>query len=243
MVGVYGERPRQRFTLRASDAWPDWEIPVTRADVRDRTCEDVTMPKIIGGSLHEHREQTRQKLFAALSALMADQGFDAITLAEIAAAAGVGRTAVYNHFPDKESLLLGFITHETEQYAATLQRSLDDIDDPTEQLQTYVRQQAALTRVYHLAPGPELRSVLSRGTQQRVREHVVVVEQILRRILALGIDSGAFPDQDLDVTVPLINACLSGRGVPSEGPERERAIQQTEQFVLRAVGALAPVPA
>ena len=138
------------------------------------------MPKIIGGSLHEHREQTRQKLFAALSALMAEQGFDAITLAEIAGAAGVGRTAVYNHFPDKESLLLGFITHETEQYAATLQRSLDDIDDPTEQLQMYVRQQAALTRVYHLAPGPELRSVLSRGTQQRVREHVVVVEQILR---------------------------------------------------------------
>ena len=150
--------------------------------------------------------------------------------------------AVYNHFPDKESLLLGFITHETEQYAATLQRALDDIEDPTEQLQTYVRQQAALTRVYHLAPGPELRSVLSRGTQQRVREHVMVVEQILRRILAAGIESGAFPPQDLDVTVPLVNACLSGRGVPAEGPERERAIEQTEAFVLRAVGA-APVPA
>ena len=198
------------------------------------------MPKIIGGSLHEHREQTRQKLFAALSALMADQGFDAITLAEIASAAGVGRTAVYNHFPDKESLLLGFITHETEQYAATLQRALDDIEDPTEQLQTYVRQQAALTKVYHLAPGPELRSVLSRGTQQRVREHVMVVEQILRRILAAGIESGAFPEQDLDVTVPLINACLSGRGVPADGPERDRAIAQTEAFVLRAVGAAAP---
>ena len=28
------------------------------------------MPKIIGGSLHEHREQTRQKLFAALSSLI-----------------------------------------------------------------------------------------------------------------------------------------------------------------------------
>ena len=65
--------------------------------------------------------------------------------------------------PRKGALLLGFITHETEQYAATLQRALDDIEDPTEQLQTYVRQQAALTRVYHLAPGPELRSALSRG--------------------------------------------------------------------------------
>ena len=63
------------------------------------------MPKIIGGSLAEHRQQTRLRLFAALSALMADRGFDAITLAEIAQRAGIGRTAVYNHFPDKESLL------------------------------------------------------------------------------------------------------------------------------------------
>ncbi|GAA3814208.1 TetR/AcrR family transcriptional regulator [Cellulomonas soli] len=201
------------------------------------------MPKIIGGSLHEHREQTRQKLYAALSALMAERGFDAITLAEIAQVAGVGRTAVYNHFPDKESMLLGFITHETEQYAATLQRSLDDIEDPVDQLSTYVRQQAQLKRVYHVAPGPELRSVLSRGAQQRVREHVVIVEMILRRILAAGIASGAFPEQDLEVTVPLVNACLSGRGVPDDGADRERAIEQTEAFVLRAVGAAAPVPA
>ena len=197
------------------------------------------MPKIIGGSLHEHREQTRQKLFAALSALMAERGFDAITLAEIAQAAGVGRTAVYNHFPDKEALLVGFITHETEQYAASLQRALDDLDDPVERLRTYVSQQIQLKRVYHLAPGPELRSVLSRQTQARVREHVVVVERILREILTDGIASGVFPEQELDTTVPLVNACLSGRGVPEDGPERERAIEQTELFVLRAVGVTA----
>ena len=106
-----------------------------------------------------------------------------------------------------------------------------------EQLRAYVRAQASLTRVYHVAPGPELRSVLSRGVQQRVREHVGVVEQILRRILDAGIASGAFPEQDLDTTVPLVNACLTGRGVPEDGPERERAIEQTVAFVLRAVGA------
>lgn len=205
-------------------------------------CQTVSMPKIIGGSLHEHREQTRQKLFAALSTLMTERGFDAITLAEIAAAAGVGRTAVYNHFPDKEALLVGFITHETEQYAATLQRALDDLDDPVERLRTYVSQQIQLKRIYHIAPGPDLRSVLSRQTQARVREHVVVVERILRDILSDGIASGAFPAQDLDTTVPLVNACLSGRGVPDDGPERERAIEQTEAFVLRAVGVPSPEP-
>ncbi|MBX9243474.1 TetR/AcrR family transcriptional regulator [Actinotalea ferrariae] len=195
------------------------------------------MPKIIGGSLTEHREQTRNKLFAALTTLMSDRGFDAITLADIAAAAGIGRTAVYNHFPDKESLLIAFITHETEQYVATLERALEDVRDPVDQLRTYVRQQTQLKRVFHLAPGPDLRSVLSRGTRAQLREHAELVEAILRRILLAGIETGAFPKQPLETTVPLINACLSSRGVPDDGPAREAAIAATETFVLRAVGA------
>jgi len=209
----------------------------------DILCNDVSMPKIIGASLHEHREQTRRRLFEALATLMNERGFDVITLADIAAAAGVGRTAVYNHFSDKESLLLGFITHETDEYATRLQASLDDIDDPVEQLRAYVRAHASLTSVYHVAPGPELRTVLSRGAQQRIREHVVVVEQVLRRILDAGIASGAFPHQDLATTVPLVNACLTGRGLPDDGADREHAIEQTEAFVLRAVGARVPVTA
>jgi AcrR family transcriptional regulator len=195
------------------------------------------MPKIIGKSLHEHRQMTRQKLFTALSTLMAERGFDTITLADIAANAGVGRTAVYNHFPDKEALLLGFITHETEEYAIRLERALDGIQDPVEQLRTYIRQQAQLTRVFHLAPGPDLRTVLSRPTLQRLREHAEIVEAILRRILQQGIAEGQFPEQDIDPTVQLVNACLSGRLIPEEPGPRERAIRAAEAFVLRAVGA------
>ena len=195
------------------------------------------MPKIIGGSLHEHREQTRLRLFGALSRLMGERGFDAITLADIAQAAGVGRTAVYNHFADKESMLVGFILHETEQYVAALEAELAGVDDPTSQLRAYVRAQCELKRDYHLAPGPDLRSVLSRGTQQRVREHVVLVESLLRRILAAGIESGEFPEQDLGTTVSLVNACLSGRGLPDDPEARARAGEPTVLWVLRAVGA------
>lgn len=195
------------------------------------------MPKIIGASLSEHREQTRSKLFAALIELMADRGFDAITLADIANAAGIGRTAVYNHFPDKESLLLAFITHETDQYVATLERSLAGVEDPVEQLRTYVRQQAQLKRAFHLPAGAELRNVLSPATRAQLREHAEVVEAILRRILTTGITSRAFAEQPVETTVPLVNACLSSRGVPDEGPGREEAIAATEAFVLRAVGA------
>lgn len=197
------------------------------------------MPKIIGGSLQEHREQTRQRLFTALSALMAERGFDAITFAEIASAAGVGRTAVYNHFADKEALLMGFITFETTRYVETLHRSLEGVTDPVQRLRTYVQAQARLTRVFHVAPGPDLRTVLSRGTQQRLREHAVLVEDILRDILSEGILQGALPAQDIATSVSLVNACLSGRALPEEPVARSRAIAATEAFVLRAVGALA----
>lgn len=197
------------------------------------------MPKIIGATLHEHREQTRRRLFAALAELMAERGFDAISLADIAAAAGIGRTAVYNHFADKETLLLGFIAHETAEYVATLEAALADVDDPVEQLRTYVRHQTQMSRSSH-PTGPDLRAVVSRGTQARLREHVVGVEVVLRRILEHGMAAGLLPPQDVDTTVPLVHACLSGRGVP-DGPDHDRALRATETFVLRAVGA--PVPA
>lgn len=195
------------------------------------------MPKIIGASLAEHRAQVRHRLFSALSTLMETEGFDAITFADIAAAAGVGRTAVYNHFPDKEALLLGFIEHETTSYVATLERAIAAVQDPEDQLRVYVDQQIQLKRVYHLAPGPDLRTVVSRATMARLRDHIDQVELLLRRILTLGIASGRFPDQDLDTVVPLVNSCLAGRSVPDSGPSRERAIEATVAFVLRAVGA------
>lgn len=191
------------------------------------------MPKIMGSSLAEHREEIRRRLFSALAELMAERGFDAVSLSDVAAAAGVGRTAVYNHFPDKEALLLGFIESETATFVARLDEALDGVEDPVEQFRVFVRSQATLRRDYHLAPGPELRSVVSRATSERLRDHAEAVDDILRGILALGIAVGRLPEQDLDVVVPLVNACLTSR-VLGASPE---AVAATEAFLLRAVGA------
>jgi AcrR family transcriptional regulator len=210
------------------------------ASFGDALCHHVRMPKIIGGSLREHREQTRRRLFDALSALLAERGFDQITLADIAATAGVGRTAVYNHFADKEALLVAFIADETAQYAEGIQRQLDQIADPVAQLRHYVRAQVLL-RHEHNMPSTDLRALVSRPTQARLHDHVVAFEAVLRDLLRRGIDTGVFPEQDLATTVPLINACLSGRTPTGDAATRERTLAQTEQFVLRAVGAVADV--
>jgi AcrR family transcriptional regulator len=175
------------------------------------------VPKIIGGSLAEHRDETRRLLFAALAALMEERGFDAISLADIAQEAGVGRTAIYNHVADKESLLIDYINDQTERYLASLRQALDGVADPIEQLRLYVRYQLEFRRTFHMPAG--LREAVSPASRARLRAHAEPVEAVLRGILSEGIASGAFVAQPIEASISLINACLIMRGgrPPSNG--------------------------
>lgn len=193
------------------------------------------MPKIIAGSLTEHRGEVRRRLFSALAGLMEERGFDAITLADIAQRAGIGRTAVYNHVADKEELLIEYITDETQRYLDVLEAALADVPDPVERLRLYVRYQLRVKRSLHMPAG--LRAAVSPQTQARLREHAEPVEAVLRRILTTGMATGAFARQPLEVAVPLVNACLGARAAHGHGTDPDVAASATEAFVLRAVGA------
>lgn len=205
------------------------------------------MPKILGNSLAEHRTRTRDALFTALGQLLAQRTFERITLSDVAAQAGVGRTAVYNHFADKEDLLLAFMEHETRRYAAALEAALVDVDDPVDQLRVYVREQALLTRHYHFSSGGRLAESVSRGTAGHLRSHAGLMEQLLATILTTAIDAGLVPDQDVRATVGLVHATVLGSQPTPRDPEaRETHLRALDTFILRAVGAPTadhPVPA
>ena len=112
-------------------------------------------------------------------------------------------------------------------------------------MRVYVRQNARLRTAFSFAPGPDLRTVVGRGTRSRLGDHATMVEDVLRRIIRSGVDAGVFAPQDIEISVPLVNACLrshvlDGSGVPRVDRE---TVEQTENFVLRAVGAQVPVGA
>nr|MDT0523307.1 helix-turn-helix domain-containing protein [Streptomyces sp. DSM 41633] len=92
------------------------------------------MPRISASSVEEHRELVQQRIFEAFATLMAEHSFDAITMAKLAAEAGIGRTAIYHHFPDKESVVIAFASHETTRYLDGLRDALSDVDDPVGRL-------------------------------------------------------------------------------------------------------------
>ena len=199
------------------------------------------MPKILGHSLAEHRERTRSALFDALGRLMSRQPFDKITLSDVAAQAGVGRTAVYNHFANKEDLLLAFMEHEAARYSQELSQALEGIQDPVDRLRVYVRQQALIKRDYHFPATGPLNTSVSRATAGRLRAHGELLVQTLAAVLTDAMDSGAIPPQDPRTLVSLVHAfVMGGRPTPTEPAAREVYLAALDTFVLRAVGAAVP---
>lgn len=196
------------------------------------------MPKIIGGSLEEHRRQTREKIFAAVGELMDEQSFEHISFAEIAARADVGRTALYNHFADKEDLVLAYTMDETTKYVDALRAGLEGATDPTDAIRLYIRRHLELRQTFHVTAGPELRSLLSPAALGQLKDHVMMVTGVLREILETGVSSGDFePALDIDATIPLVNACLVGRHIPDvPGAAHERAATSITRFVMRGIG-------
>ncbi|WP_243855440.1 TetR/AcrR family transcriptional regulator [Aquabacterium sp. A08] len=57
--------------------------------------------KSFRAQMHEAREEA---IVAAVHRLLADKGFDAMTVDEVAAEAGMAKASLYRHFPSKEAL-------------------------------------------------------------------------------------------------------------------------------------------
>lgn len=185
------------------------------------------MPKITAASVEEHREQVQRRVFDAFVTLMAAHSFDAITMAKLAAGAGIGRTAIYHHFSDKEAVVVAFASHETSRYIEGLRADLEGADDPVRRLVIYLRHQLDAGQKFHIGLGPQLYGALSQGARHAIRQHVVAIEDVLRAILADGVARAGFLVDDMAATMSLIHACLAPRDLPPA---------EIERFVLRALG-------
>lgn len=186
------------------------------------------MPKITASSVAAHRAQVRHQIFDAFAVLMADRSYDAITMADLARQAGIGRTAIYHYFPTKDAVVVAYAAEETSRYVGRLTASLAEVGDPAEQMRVYVRQHLAMRDEFHFGFGPELFGMLSAEALVQIRDHVVETETVLREILRTGLACGTFAITDEDSAVSLVHGCLQRRDTTPEA---------LEEFVLRGLGA------
>ena len=155
------------------------------------------MPKISARTLLEHRDKTRRVLMEALEALMTERGFQNVSMSDVAHHSGIRRSTIYNHFPDKEALLIAFVEEKTSAYLSTTKEMLHGVDTSIDRLRIYVRSQLLAERSYLMAPGPPLKDVVSPDTGMKLAQHVRQTAGLLRSILEAAMSDGTIPVQDI----------------------------------------------
>ena len=192
------------------------------------------MPKVLGGSLAAHRDEVRSRVFAALRAELYERGFDAVTLAGVATAAGLGRTSIYNHFPDRQALLVAFVEHEAARYVADLEAALAAAPTPTARLAAFARLQVQRLAEFHLPPGQALAAALDPAAYRRIAAHADPIGDRLTQIVREGVATGEMTvPGEPEAVVAMIGAALSARRLIEGTAAADTAVA----VVLRMVGA------
>ncbi|MFI8822998.1 TetR/AcrR family transcriptional regulator [Streptomyces sp. NPDC053431] len=159
------------------------------------------------------RQATRAKLYEAAVTLIAEQGFSATTVDEIAERAGVAKGTVYYNFKSKTELFEELLRHGVSLLAASLRAAAEEtaerggtrieaLDAMIKAGLVFIQRYPAFTQLYVAELWRTGRAWNSTLLVVR-QEAVAVVENVLRE----GVTAGEFDD---GIDVPLTASALVG---------------------------------
>lgn len=166
------------------------------------------MPKINAPTIAEHRQHTLGTLLDAMDELILERSFDSIAMRDVAARAGVTRTAAYNYAPDTLTLLVRSAERGSAQVLEAVDRYAGDLSLlPSERLRSIVM--VLLTRF--------ARSTNVFLTMQGI-ERTIRQEAFTRTVLPIR-------DRIGDRLIDVVRAGVrSGEFAPVSRPELTRAL-------------------
>ena len=96
------------------------------------------MPKIQAPSVAAHRELRREQLMAAAMDLAIHEGASAITVAAVAAKAGLSRSSIYEYFSSSADLVADLVVEELDYYALRLADAIKGATDSFETISLWI---------------------------------------------------------------------------------------------------------
>jgi AcrR family transcriptional regulator len=104
------------------------------------------VPRIQAPSIAEHVAKQEAAVADAAVRLFLERGYQAVTLADIAAEVGLARSSLYRYVPDKAHLLLGWFRRELPVQAARAAEVLDGPGSPRDRVRAWAVEQLAYAR-------------------------------------------------------------------------------------------------
>jgi AcrR family transcriptional regulator len=199
-------------------------------------------------TIGSHGPKTMEAIRKAGLRLIFENGYEAMSLRQLAAEVGIQAGSLYNHISTKQELLFDLIQDHINELLRQLDRALEGKQEPVERLRAFV----AFHVTYHMTRKREVFIANSelRSLEPRNYEAIVALrgayEQRLAGILADGAAKGVFAVADVQVATFAIIALLTGLCTwyrPGGRLTREAIIEAHEKLVLSGVMPAPATPA
>ena len=152
------------------------------------------MPRIRAASIDEHKAITREALLGAVKKMIEDAGTAEISLGEVALAAGVGRTTLYDYFSDRDDMIATLVEEELPHVISELIESVPNNQSVDRRLADL----AAVT-VEFVASDPVFGVILHRevglmsvDAQERIRKSHAELSTEMAGLYVQGVVDGLF---------------------------------------------------
>ena len=144
-----------------------------------------SVPKLWNETIEAHRHQVRDAILDTTATLAFEHGLRAVTMAQIAEQAGIGRATLYKYFPDVDAILHAWHHRQITAHLAQLAEVKDRTDGAGRRLEAVLQ---AYARIAHQASShhnTEIGRFLHRG------EHLTDAQQQLHELVtSLLTDAG-----------------------------------------------------
>jgi AcrR family transcriptional regulator len=188
----------------------------------------------------------RAEILEATWTILRNTGFDGFKVQQVIARVGTSTRAFYNEFADKDALFVALMQDEYSRSAARLERVVESLTDPVEQVGAWVRELV-------LAAGDPRRAARARlfasqpALMHRFPEAFEAADQLLRRPLVMAVgrgrEQGLFtpgdPGTDAELISQLAGASMNHALGGTDPVALEATIAAVVDFCLRALGHLA----
>ncbi len=193
------------------------------------------MPKIETETLSQHRDWRRSQLIDAAAAIALESGGGAVTVAAVAARAGLSRTSVYEYFASSADLAADLVIEELTTFAQELQEISAAGQSPADAIDLWIE-----GSLQYIADGRHLLAKalnaidLPRNRSAAIgMAHKALLAPLRSKLEELGIS-------DVNFALTLIQSTTDGASRRIEsGDDAEIVIKTTREFCIAGLTALA----
>ncbi len=173
----------------------------------------------------EEQERRRKEIFDASVHLFLEQGFNETSMRQIATAAGMGKSTLYNYFKSKDEILISYFENEleaiTEQAQIIIQQNLS-ATEKLKQIMLMHLEYLVANKNFYLKLSVEGQR-LAQESQLKIQVKRYAYQDMIRELIEQGIRQGEFRQVDTlfaarSINMLLTNAVFTSRptGTPEE---------------------------